>query len=247
MSKIWLSRQQAKSQLESISHLLKTHHHQELNPRQTCAFVKMVERSFRYLSNLSFTETPFKQFTIPPDFRAWEVSWLTRLQAVIYNPTVPARLIESGCIVDNVRNCTKACETAEHMFSNPETLWNCLTLATVAVMTTNGGEDTISNDALNSVDKEFGTGPLNEFWKQSALLKYVKCALQSCSDSKFGGCPPGLWAFQCQSIGPKNIKNLGRIMSTEYCDKADPGIDYDIAGPGVSHKSPRIKTSTNCL
>ncbi|CEF71820.1 hypothetical protein SNK03_000021 [Fusarium graminearum] len=192
----------------------------------------MVERSFRYLSNLSFTETPFKQFTIPPDFRAWEVSWLTRLHAVIDNPTVPARLIESGCIVDNVRNCTKACESADHMFSNPETLWNCLTLATVAVMTTNG-PDTISNDTLASVDKEFGTGRLYEFWKRRALLKYVKCALQSCSDSKFGGCPPGLWAFQCQRIGPRNIKKLGRIMSTEYCDKADPGIDYDIAGPGI--------------
>lgn len=204
----------------------------------------MVERSFRYLSNLSFTETPFKQFTIPPEFRAWEVSWLTRLHAVIDNPTVPARLIESGCIVDNVRNCTKACESADHMFSNPETLWNCLTLATVAVMTTNG-PDTISNDTLASVDKEFGTGRLYEFWKRRALLKYVKCALQSCSDSKFGGCPPGLWAFQCQRIGPRNIKKLGRIMSTEYCDKADPGIDYDIAGPGVSYTTPGIKAAAN--
>ncbi|KAL6915383.1 hypothetical protein FSST1_006878 [Fusarium sambucinum] len=193
----------------------------------------MVERSFQYLSKLNFTDTPFKQFTIPPDFRAWEVAWLTRLHAVINNPQIPAKLIESGCIVDNAINCKKACGSEEHMFSNPETLWNCLTLATVAAMSTNNGPDTISNDTLEAVNERFGTGPLNEFWERRALLKYVKCALQSCSDSKFGGCPPGLWAFQCQRISSRNIKNLGRIMSNEYCDKADPGIDYDIAGPGI--------------
>ncbi|CEI63385.1 hypothetical protein FVEN_g88 [Fusarium venenatum] len=193
----------------------------------------MVERRFQYLSTLNFTDTPFKQFTIPPDFRAWEVSWLTRLNAVINNAQIPARLIETGCIVDNATNCQKACGSEEHMFSNPETLWNCLTLATVAMMSTNNGPDTISNETLEEVDERFGTGPLNEFWERRALLKYVKCALQSCSDSKFGGCPPGLWAFQCQRITSRNIKYLGKIMSTQYCDKADPGIDYDIAGPGI--------------
>ncbi|KAF5550395.1 hypothetical protein FNAPI_7730 [Fusarium napiforme] len=196
----------------------------------------MVERSFVYLSDLNFADLPFKQFTIPSEFRAWEVAWLYRLPAIIDNAQIPARLIKSGCSVDNVTNCHEACGSAEHMFSSPETLWNCLTLATVAMMTnTKGhGEDNISNETLEEVDQRFRTGPLNEFWERGALLKYVKCALQSCSDSKFGGCPPGLWAFQCQKITPTNIKDLGRIMSTDYCDKADPGIDYDIAGPGVT-------------
>ncbi|PNP76112.1 hypothetical protein FNYG_10670 [Fusarium nygamai] len=195
----------------------------------------MVERSFVYLSDLNFADLPFKQFTIPSEFRAWEIAWLDRLHAIINNAQVPARLIESGCIVDNITNCHKACGSAEHMFSSPETLWNCLTLATVAMMTNTkgGGPDTISNQTLEKVNETFRTGPLNEFWERRALLKYVKCALQSCSDSKFGGCPPGLWAFQCQMITPTNIKDLGRIMSTEYCDKADPGIDYDIAGPDI--------------
>ncbi|KAF4430505.1 7-dehydrocholesterol reductase [Fusarium acutatum] len=143
------------------------------------------------------------------------------------------RLIESGCIVDNVANCHKACGSEEHMFSNPETLWNCLTLATIAMMSTNRGPDSLSNETLEVVDRRFNTGPLDEFWRLGALLSYVKCALQSCSDSKFGGCPPELWTFQCQMLTSKNIKDLGRIMSTEYCDKADPGIDYDIAGPGI--------------
>nr|RBQ89726.1 hypothetical protein FVER53263_20259 [Fusarium verticillioides] len=101
------------------------------------------------------------------------------------------------------------------------------------MMSTNRGPDSISNATLEEVDRRFNTGPLDEFWRLGALLSYVKCALQSCSDSKFGGCPPELWTFQCQMLTSKNIKDLGRIMSTEYCDKADPGIDYDIAGPGI--------------
>ncbi|TVY68082.1 hypothetical protein Focb16_v002927 [Fusarium oxysporum f. sp. cubense] len=193
----------------------------------------MVERSFQYLSTLNFTDSPFKQFTIPQDWRAWEVAWLYRLPAIITHASYPARLIENGCIIDNVTNCHKACGSEEHMFSNPETLWNCLTLATVAMMSTNRGPDAISNQTFGEVDRKFNTGPLDEFWKLGAVLSYVKCALQSCSDSKFGGCPPELWTFQCQMITSKNIKDLGRIMSTEYCDKADPGIDYDIAGPGI--------------
>ncbi|KAH7469862.1 hypothetical protein FOMA001_g14757 [Fusarium oxysporum f. sp. matthiolae] len=207
--------------------------YQELSLKKTRAFVEMVERSFQYLPRLNFTDSPFKQFTIPQDWRAWEVAWLYRLPAIITHASYPARLIESGCIIDNVTNCHKACGSEEHMFSNPETLWNCLTLATVAMMSTNHGPDTISNQTLEEVDRKFNTGPLDEFWKLGALLRYVKCALQSCSDSKFGGCPPELWTFQCQMITSKKIKDLGRIMSTEYCDKADPGIDYDIAGPGI--------------
>ncbi|KAF4960372.1 hypothetical protein FGADI_1019 [Fusarium gaditjirri] len=204
-----------------------------INPEADPRSLKMVERSFRYRTELSYTDSPFKQFTIPKDWREWEVAWLYRLPAIIDHADVPARLIESGCIVDNVTNCYKACGSEHHMFSNPETLWNCLTLATVAMMTTNRGPDTISNQTLEEVDRKFNTGRLDEFWERRALLKYVKCALQSCSDSKFGGCPQELWTFQCQAINSTNIKDLGRIMSSEYCDKADPGIDYDIAGPGI--------------
>lgn len=221
--------------------------YQELSLKKTRAFVEMVERSFQYLPRLNFTDSPFKQFTIPQDWRAWEVAWLYRLPAIITHASYPARLIENGCIIDNVTNCHKACGSEEHMFSNPETLWNCLTLATVAMMSTNRGPDTISNQTLEEVGRKFNTGPLDEFWKLGALLSYVKCALQSCSDSKFGGCPPELWTFQCQMITSKNIKDLGRIMSTEYCDKADPGIDYDIAGPGVSSTAPRMKDFTDHL
>ncbi|KAF5267605.1 hypothetical protein FOXYS1_1503 [Fusarium oxysporum] len=219
--------------LNLCSHHPNIPRYQELSLEKTRAFVEMVERSFQYLSRLNFTDSPFKQFTIPQDWRAWEVAWLYRLPAIITHASYPARLIESGCIIDNVTNCHKACGSEEHMFSNPETLWNCLTLATVAMMSTNRGPDTISNQTLEKVDRKFNTGPLDEFWKLGALLSYVKCALQSCSDSKFGGCPPELWTFQCQMITSKNIKDLGRVMSTEYCDKADPGIDYDIAGPGI--------------
>ncbi|KLP08933.1 uncharacterized protein Y057_15037 [Fusarium fujikuroi] len=193
----------------------------------------MVERSFQYLPKLNFTDIPFKQFTIPHEWREWENAWLYRLPAIINNPGIPAKLIKSGCIVDNVTNCSMACGREDLMFSNPETLSNCLTLATVAIMTTNRGRDTISNQTLEEVDRRFNIGRLDEFWRRGALLKYVKCALQSCSDSKFGGCPQELWAFQCQAITSENIRDLGKIMGAEYCDKADPGIDYDIAGPGI--------------
>lgn len=219
----------------------------EINVEADPRSVKMVERSFQYLPRLNFTDIPFKQFTIPHEWREWENAWLYRLPSIINNAGIPAKLIESGCIVDNVTNCSMACGRVDLMFSNSETLSNCLTLATVAMMTTNRGPDTISNQTLEEVDRRFNIGRLDNFWRRGALLKYVKCALQSCSDSKFGGCPQELWAFQCQAINSSNIKDLGRIMSTQYCDKADPGIDYDIAGPGVSsHLQERKVLLTPC-
>ncbi|KAM0209155.1 hypothetical protein ACHAQD_011320 [Fusarium lateritium] len=121
------------------------------------------------------------------------------------------------------------------MFGNPETLWNCLTLATVAMMTT--GTDAphaLNEDSVKNITSTFNIGPLSEFTRMFIFGKYVRCALQSCSDSRFGGCPPDLWDFEYKLVNMNNIAGLGHIMATNYCVAADPGIDYDIAGPGVS-------------
>ncbi|KAJ4128883.1 hypothetical protein NW768_007405 [Fusarium equiseti] len=93
---------------------------------------------------------------------------------------------------------------------------------------------------LNKTEKDnlmdtFKPGPLGNFSDMAVFARYSHCALQSCSDSKYKGCPTELWEGRFQNI-PFNltsVRDLGRMMGEEYCAKADPGVDYDIAGPGI--------------
>jgi hypothetical protein len=194
-----------------------------------------LERSFQILPEFPFEEEYFQHFRIPPDWQGWETAWLFRLSAIVNNPRVPARMIERGCKSGyGDRNCTQACGDAAVMFGNAETLWNCLTLATVAMMTTGTDAPHVLNqESVKNVTAMFNIGPLSEFTRMFIFGKYVRCALQSCSDSRFGACPPELWDFEYKLVNMDNIKGLGHIMATNYCAVADPGIDYDIAGPGV--------------
>ncbi|KAH6963310.1 hypothetical protein DER45DRAFT_552768 [Fusarium avenaceum] len=194
-----------------------------------------IERGFQILPEFPFEEEYFQHFRIPPDWQGWETAWLFRLSAIVNNPRVPARMIQSGCTSEHGDvNCTQACGDAAIMFGNAETLWNCLTLATVAMMTTGtNAPHKLNRESVKNVTAMFNIGPLSDFTRMFIFGKYVRCALQSCSDSRFGACPPELWDFEYKLVNMDNIKRLGHTMATSYCAVADPGIDYDIAGPGI--------------
>ncbi|KAF4965389.1 hypothetical protein FSARC_6803 [Fusarium sarcochroum] len=195
----------------------------------------MTIREFNFTDGYPGDLNPFPHFHLPAKWQAWEAAWFWRIAPIVNNPGIPARIMNNGCIIeDNEPNCQKACGDATAMFDTPETLWNCLTIATVAMMATDkDAPDTVSDESVKKLRKDFKVGPLDEFHNLNTFRKYSKCALQSCSDSKFGGCPPKLWNYQCASVTHETILDLGSIMSRNYCLKADPGIDYDIAGPGI--------------
>ncbi|KAJ3543412.1 hypothetical protein NM208_g3593 [Fusarium decemcellulare] len=195
----------------------------------------MTQRKFRNITEYPFNRTAFGLFPLSDEWQLWETAWLFRLSAILGSPSVPARMISTGCDTgDGIINCQVACNDSTMMFGSPETLWNCLTLATVAMMTTgDNAPDNISEKAEADVRAGFNTGPLNQFQGLATFRRYSKCALQSCSDSKFGGCPTDLWEFQCKTLNRGSLPRLARVMSEDYCLNADPGIDYDIAGPGI--------------
>ncbi|KAF4458818.1 hypothetical protein FALBO_14438 [Fusarium albosuccineum] len=195
----------------------------------------MTQRKFRNIDEYSFNRTALDRFYLDDDWQLWETAWLYRLSSILDYPTVPARMMTKGCdIGGGTINCQVACNSSKLMFGSPETLWNCLTLATVAMRTTgSNAPDNISEKAEADVRATFDTGPLNQFHRFGTFRRYSKCALQSCSDSKFGGCPAELWRFQCNTLNRATLPTLAKAMSQDYCSKADPGIDYDIAGPGI--------------
>ena len=197
----------------------------------------MTSISSRLLDEFSFEDYRFERFLILSDWQAWETAWLFRLPSILANPKVPVVLINSGCNITNEINCEKACRSSDYMFNSSETLWNCLTIATVAKMTQ--GEDPtyrLNKTEENKLMETFRPGPLGKFADLAVFARYSHCALQSCSDSKYRGCPRDLWEgrFQNEPFNLTGVEDLGRMMGEEYCAKADPGVDYDIAGPGVS-------------
>ncbi|RFN54392.1 hypothetical protein FIE12Z_1519 [Fusarium flagelliforme] len=199
--------------------------------------------NLRFLENFSFEDYRFERFLILSDWQAWETAWLFRLPAILANPDVPIVLLTSGCNVGNEINCERACKFSEHMFNSSETLWNCLTIATVAKMTEGKNpEYRLNKTEKDSLMDTFKPGPLGNFSDMAVFARYIHCALQSCSDSKYEGCPTELWEGRFQNI-PFNltsVRDLGGMMGEEYCAKADPGVDYDIAGPGDWVKTSRF-------
>ncbi|EKJ69579.1 hypothetical protein FPSE_10290 [Fusarium pseudograminearum CS3096] len=196
----------------------------------------MVSIRFRYLDKFSYQDDIFEQLLITAEWQAWETVWLFRLPSIATNPSVPVVLFESGCNIHNSTNCRKACSTKRTMFKSPETLWNCLSIAAVAAMTEGENAPHRINETESVTFMEtFNPGPLNRFHKLGVLARYSRCALQSCSDPRFQGCPSELWEdkFQYVPFNLTSIEDLGRVMGEEYCAKADPGIDFDIAGPGI--------------
>ncbi|KAJ4258100.1 hypothetical protein NW762_008240 [Fusarium torreyae] len=123
----------------------------------------MAIRDFNFTDAYPAERDPFPQFHLSATWQAWETAWFYRIAPIINNPDTPARIMTNGCFIgDNEPNCEKACEHATTMFDTPETLWNCLTIATVAMMATgDGAPDTISNESVRKLKDDFKVNRLN--------------------------------------------------------------------------------------
>ncbi|CAI6099104.1 unnamed protein product [Clonostachys chloroleuca] len=194
----------------------------------------MVTRSFQVIDNGMFKPQIYQQYTLPSAWTFWGNAYLYRMTSILDNPRIPAKLISSGCQTEHMgRNCSAACGNLTSLFGSPETLWNCVTISTVALMTTNGGPDTLDQHGEDIALNDFHSGSLDKFVDVGVFRNYRECALRSCSDSRFGGCPLKLPKFQCGFVTKDTIGELAKLMRHQYCKSADPGIDYDIAGPGI--------------
>lgn len=204
------------------------------------------ERSFSIISGYDFDKT-YDGIAIPPRWQRWETAHIYRISSVMENPSTPARLLSYGC---NVRdpdvfsngedpwpdpshlNCTETCADPALMYASPENLWNCMTLATVAMMVV-PGNDTVEGASLREAVERFNFGSLEAFNALNVFRDVRECAWASCSDSKYGRCTSSLHRFKCTAISPRNIESFGNVMKGPYCAASIDGIDLDIAGQGV--------------
>lgn len=195
----------------------------------------MVRRWFKTLENLTFDED-FHDVQIPSEWQSWEEAYFSRVALIVDNPHEPAILITSGCDVGDggPPNCTKVCSDKTLLFSSVENLRNCMTLATVTMLTVPVPEvDDIDVENMEKMGRLFNFNSLKDFDKIFVFKSIRECLWQSCSDSKYGKCAPNLVSFQCTPINQYSIDEFGSILKNEYCQDAAAAVDGDIAGQGV--------------
>ncbi|EXK83492.1 hypothetical protein FOQG_12193 [Fusarium oxysporum f. sp. raphani 54005] len=193
----------------------------------------MVERKFQVIDKYDFNRT-YHGIAISEQWQAWETAHFFRVRSIIENPTVGARLISYGCNNGDGSslNCTKTCSNATLMYSSPQNLWNCMTLATLGMLV-GPGNDTIDRESEKKMDEKFHFGTVEKFNSLNVFRKVRDCAWASCSDSTYGSCTSSLQGFKCGPVSPNNIAKFGRVMAKPYCQAASAGIDLDIAGQGI--------------
>ncbi|KAH0428477.1 hypothetical protein CcaCcLH18_09035 [Colletotrichum camelliae] len=178
----------------------------------------------------------FSGHHIPPDWLQWQATYLTLIPSLINDPEEPAQLVRSGCTIDGQVNCRKACGNSTSMFSDSDTLWNCLTLATVSLRTDGAdGKDEVNSENVTEIDNVFQVGDFSTFG--FPFTSYSACMEDSCSDLEFGDCSRGTNKLLKSPINNTGIENLSKILQKEYCRHVNVGIDFDIAGPGIAKKS----------
>ncbi|KAI1050683.1 hypothetical protein LB507_009364, partial [Fusarium sp. FIESC RH6] len=193
----------------------------------------MTHRKFELIDHYEIFRK-YHDIHIPKQWQAWETAHFFRVLTITKYPDVPARLISYGCNNGdlNALNCTETCRNATLMYGSPENLWNCMTLATVA-MVVRPGNDTIDRESEREMNEIFHFGTVEEFNKHNVFRTIRNCAWASCSDSTYGHCTGSLYKFKCGPISPTNIESFGRVMGRPYCQAASAGIDLDIAGQGI--------------
>jgi hypothetical protein len=195
----------------------------------------MVERKFQLIDKYVFNRT-YHGIPLSEQWQAWETAHFFRVKSIIDNPSVAARLISYGCNNGDpsTLNCTTTCSNATLMYSLPENLWNCMTLATLGMLV-GPGNDTIDRGSEMKMDAIFHFGTVEKFNRLNVFRKARDCAWASCSDSTYGHCTGSLQRFKCNPVSPTNIESFGNVMAKPYCQVASAGIDLDIAGQGVRH------------
>ncbi|KAM0431371.1 hypothetical protein ACHAPT_005348 [Fusarium lateritium] len=193
---------------------------------------EVIERRFNITDGHS-KELPFLQ-----KWFFWETVWLNLINRVVDHPEDPLFLIDDGCQTKEYGiNCTEACSKPTYLFGSPETLWNCVTLATLHITAWGNSDEarvqvTINVDSEKEARQRLRLGPLKDFDSAGVFRNYRACALESCLTSELG-CSLGLGQFQGDSVTYDKTLELGSTMSQNYCTKADLGIDSDLAGPGI--------------
>lgn len=139
-------------------------------------------------------------------------------------------LFASGCEVNGVADCTRACNNTETFFGSLETFYNCVALASVAYWTQDAKTLYVSNETEFNASSIMGSGTLAEFDGRQVLKSFISCAKDSCDHD--GLSEPCNKTIDALSIETSTAKEIFDAMD-HFCPDLAAEINPDIFGPGV--------------
>lgn len=139
-------------------------------------------------------------------------------------------LFGTGCLVDGVEDCTRACNRTDVFFGSLETFYDCIALASISHWTHDTESYYITPQTEQNASVIMGSGSLAGFDYKPTLNSFITCAQASCgSDQLSVPCDPSIKAL---SIEHSTADEIFEAMNT-FCPDIPANIDPDIFGPGV--------------
>lgn len=139
-------------------------------------------------------------------------------------------LFGTGCLVDGVEDCTRACNRTDVFFGSLETFYDCIALASISHWTHDTESYYITPQTELNASVIMGSGSLAGFDYKPTLNSFITCAQASCgSDQLSVACDPSIKAL---SIEHSTADEIFEAMNT-FCPDIPANIDPDIFGPGV--------------
>jgi hypothetical protein len=153
-------------------------------------------------------------------------------------------LFGTGCEIDGVEDCTRACNHTDTFFGSLETFYNCIALASISHWTHDTQSYYITPQTEQNASSVMGSGSLADFDYKPTLDSFITCAQASCgSDLLSVSCDPSIKAL---SIDHSTADQVFEAMDT-FCPDIPANIDPDIFGPGVrSYQGTLRRYSKRC-
>ena len=140
--------------------------------------------------------------------------------------TVPY-LFNTGCLVDNVPNCTVACQDPKSAFSALDTLHNCFMYPVIADQYFKGN---LSKETAQLADS-LGIG--KEQWPLSSISSNITKTIGNCVDAYCS-------TLQYCSVAGQNQSFYEYPWAFELCEYFPVSVNQDIGGIGVRNSKHRI-------
>lgn len=156
-------------------------------------------------------------------------------------------LFESGCRVDGVSDCTRACNDTTLFFGSLETFYNCASLSSIAYWTQDAKSYYVSDEGEKNVSSIMGGGTVSEFDGRPVLNSFISCAKDSCDNDNLA--TPCDHSIDQLSINNSSAEDVFDAMDA-FCPDITAEINPDIFGPGVRPRGTlnvkKIDPSTRC-
>jgi hypothetical protein len=144
-------------------------------------------------------------------------------------------LFSSGCLIDGVADCTRACNSSNLFFSSLETFYNCAALAAAAHWTQESGPYYVSEETERNASAVMGSGSLADFDGRPVLKSLIACAQDACEND--GLSKPCNRSIDRLSYGESTPEDIFEALD-EFCPELPAEVNPDIFGPGVCQSSP---------